>query len=114
MTEQQLRADIADYSRRLHARGWVANHEGNISVRLSQGRYLCTPTATSKAAVAPEGLVIVDEGGAKLSGRGKPFSEISLHLAVYRRRPDVQAVVHAHPVSATAFAVVGRALDVPF
>jgi L-fuculose-phosphate aldolase len=107
VSESSLKAQIADYSQRLHARGWVANHDGNITVRLGQGRYLATPTATSKAAVAAEDVIVVDEGGAKISGRGKPFSEIGLHLTVYRNRPDVNAVVHAHPPTATGFAVAG-------
>jgi L-fuculose-phosphate aldolase len=113
MSEQSLKAAIADYSQRLHARGWVANHDGNITVRLGGGRYLATPTATSKAAVGAEDVIVVDEGGAKVSGRGKPFSEIGLHLTVYRNRPDVNAVVHAHPPTATGFAVAGVELSQP-
>ncbi len=99
----------------LHARGWVANHDGNISVRDGQGRYLATPTtATSKAAVRADGLVIVDDAGAQVGGRGKPFSEIGLHLAVFANRRDVNAVVHAHPPTATGFAVAGVPLDAAF
>jgi len=109
MGEQSLKAEISDYSKRLHARGWVANHDGNITVRLGGGRYLATPTATSKAAIGPEDVIVVDESGAKVSGRGKPFSEIGLHLTVYRNRPEVNAVVHAHPPTATGFAVAGPA-----
>jgi L-fuculose-phosphate aldolase len=113
MSEQGLKAEISDYSKRLHARGWVANHDGNVTFRLGGGRYLATPTATSKAAVGPEDVIVVDEGGAKVSGRGKPFSEIGLHLTVYRNRPDVNAVVHAHPPTATGFAVAGFDLSQP-
>lgn len=107
------RALIADYAQRLHARGWVANHDGNISVR-EGGRFLATPTATSKAEVRADGLVIVDDKGEKIGGRGKPFSEMGLHLQVYKNRPDVNAVVHAHPPTATGFAVAGVALDAAF
>jgi L-fuculose-phosphate aldolase len=107
MSEAALRADVADYAQRLHARGWVANHDGNVTARLAPGRFLSTPTATSKAAVRADGLLIVDEAGARVSGRGKPFSEIGLHLTVYRARADVNAVVHAHPPTATGFAVAG-------
>jgi L-fuculose-phosphate aldolase len=113
MSEQALKAALADYSQRLHARGWVANHDGNITARLGGGRYLATPTATSKAAVGPEDILLVDESGAKISGRGKPFSEIGLHLTVYRNRSDVSAVVHAHPPTATGFAVAGVGLEQP-
>jgi L-fuculose-phosphate aldolase len=114
MSESRLKAEVADYAARLHARGWVANHDGNVSVRLGPGRYLCTPTATSKAAVRPESLLVVDESGARVAGSTKPFGEIGLHLAVYRARPDVNAVVHAHPPTATGFAVAGVGLDEPF
>jgi L-fuculose-phosphate aldolase len=114
MSESQLKADVAAYAQRLHARGWVANHDGNVSVRLGPGRYLCTPTAVSKAAVRVDGLIVVDESGARVAGSGRPFSEIGLHLTVYRNRPDVNAVVHAHPPTATGFAVAGVGLDQPF
>ncbi len=107
-------ADVADYAQRLHARGWVANHDGNISVRDGNGRFLVTPTATSKAAVRADGLVIVDSAGRAVGGRGKPFGELGLHLAVYAARGDVNAVVHAHPPTATGFAVAGVPLDEAF
>src|SRR5512135_3488351 len=110
MSESQKRAELADYAQRLHARGWVANHDGNLSVRLSDGRFLCTPTAFSKAEVTADSLVTVDAGGAAVAGRFKPFSEMVLHLCVYKERADVQAVVHAHPPHATALAAAGRAL----
>jgi L-fuculose-phosphate aldolase len=114
MSEAQKRAELTDYARRLHARGWVANHDGNLSVRLEPGRYLCTPTATSKAEVRAEDLLIVDEAGARVSGRAKPFGEIGLHLTVFRNRLDANAVVHAHPPTATGFACAGVPLDQAF
>jgi L-fuculose-phosphate aldolase len=106
--------EVAEYAQRLHARGWVANHDGNVSVRDGEGRYLATPTATSKAAVRADHLVVVDDGGNKVGGRAKPFGEIGLHLTVYQNRRDVNAVVHAHPPTATGFAVAGVALDEAF
>jgi L-fuculose-phosphate aldolase len=113
MAEPKRRVEVAEYARRLHARGWVANHDGNVTVREGAGRYLVTPTATSKAAVTPDSLLIVDDSGAKVSGAGKPFSEIGLHLTVYQNRADVNAVIHAHPPTATGFAVAGVGLDQP-
>ena len=104
------RAQLADYARRLHARGWVANHDGNVTVRLAEGRTLATPTAVSKADVTPDSLVLVDDGGRVVQGGGRVFSEIMLHLTVYRSRPDVGAVVHAHPPTATGFAIAGAAV----
>jgi L-fuculose-phosphate aldolase len=111
MAEQRLRAELVDYSKRLHTRGWVANHDGNLSVRLGSGRILCTPTATSKAEVSADSLLIVDEAGARVSGKSKPFGELGLHLAVLMDRPDAQAVVHAHPPYATALGSSGRGLE---
>jgi L-fuculose-phosphate aldolase len=97
-------------SDRLAARGWVANHDGNVSIRLPEGRYLCTPTAVGKAEVTLELLVIVDGQGKLVSGKARPFSEMGLHLQVYRARPDVKAVIHAHPPTATGLAVAGSGL----
>jgi len=117
VSESTLRAELADYARALHARGWVANHDGNVTHRLADSggeRFLATPTATSKARVTAESLLIVDRAGAKVgTAGGRAFSEMGLHLAVYAARPDVRAVVHAHPPHATAFAVAGRTLETP-
>ena len=115
MSEAQLRAELVEYAHLLAARGWVANHDGNITHRLDDGRFLATPTSTAKARVSFENLLVIDDQGAKVGTEGgKPFSESSLHLAVYAARPDVLAVVHAHPPTATGFAVAGASLDVPF
>lgn len=112
--EGALRPLITKYSHLLHAAGYVANHDGNISARLSdQTRFLATPTAVSKREVAPYDLVIVDETGKILSGRRRLFSEWNLHAACYRARPDVQVVMHAHPVHATALGLTGQGLGVP-
>ncbi|HWN67734.1 MAG TPA: class II aldolase/adducin family protein, partial [Haliangium sp.] len=102
--QRQMRKQVIDTARLLHDRGWVANHDGNITVRLAAGRYLATPTATSKGAVHDGNLIEVDGAGKLLAGTARPFGELGLHLAVYERRPDVHAVVHAHPPYATAIA----------
>lgn len=112
--EEQLRHDLVRYALAVHSSGWVANHDGNLSVRLGDGRFLCTPTAVSKAAVTPESLIVVDSTGQRLQGTRKPFSELKLHLAAYRARPQVRAVLHAHPPTATGFAVAGVELGEPF
>ena len=85
-TRRDLEYAVADYSQRLHAAGWVANHDGNISVRL-EADALITPTAVSKADVERSKLLVVDERGQRVSGRYRPFSELNLHLYAYRR-PD--------------------------
>lgn len=108
----QLKADVARVARRLHAAGWVANHDGNVSVRLGKDRFLCTPTAVSKADVDESMLLVVDGDGKVVEGSRKPFGELELHLAIYRARPDANAVLHAHPVTATAFGVAGVSLEI--
>src|SRR5687767_429180 len=110
-SEAQLRGDIVEVGRRLYARGYTASNDGNISVRLDAGRLLMTPTSVCKGFMTPEMMVITDLEGRKLQGDRDPSSEMQMHLEVYRRRPDVQAVVHAHPPIATGFAVAGIALD---
>ncbi|MDB4957797.1 MAG: class aldolase/adducin family protein [Myxococcales bacterium] len=99
---KQLRVQVADVSRHLHAAGWCANHDGNVTVR-DGNRFIATPTATSKRLIAEKDLIELDAKG-HVTGSGKVFGEIGLHLAVYERRPDVGAVVHAHPPYATAIA----------
>lgn len=111
MHETALRRGVAEVARLLHERGWVANHDGNVSVRIGPGRIVCTPTAVSKRVIVPEMLLVVDDEGRMLAGRGRPFSELNLHMAVYRNRPDAVAVVHAHPPHATALACAGRGID---
>lgn len=110
-TETEHRQDICEIGRLVHQKGWVAANDGNISIRLSSDRILCTPTGISKGRMTPEDLLIVDPRGQKLEGRRECTSEIALHLTIYEMRPDVQAVVHAHPPVATGFATAGRALN---
>lgn len=98
-----LAAELVAASHLLHERGWVANHDGNLSAK-DGARLLATPTATSKRLVSEASLVQLDAGGQVVAGTGKVFGEIGLHLTVYERRPDVLAVVHAHPPNATAIA----------
>lgn len=108
--EAQLRADMVEVGRRIWLRGYVAANDGNISVRLGPDTYLTTPTGVSKGFLTPEMIVKVNGEGAVLVGSLKPSSELKMHLEVYRCRPDVMAVVHAHPPVSTAFAVCGQAL----
>lgn len=106
------RGPIASYARELHARGWVANHDGNVSARDGAG-FLATPTATSKRVIADRDVLTLDAAG-KVVGQGKVFGEIGLHLGIYQRRPDVGAVIHAHPPHATAIAcAAGGVADHP-
>ena len=93
MHETALRRAVAEVARLLHERGWVANHDGNVSVRIGPGRVVCTPTAVSKRVIVPEMLLVVDDEGRMVAGRGRPFSELNLHMAVYRNRPDAVAAL---------------------
>lgn len=97
----------------LHQRGFVAAMDGNLSVRLANGRILVTPTGVSKGAMRPGDMVIVDLDGRQVSGRRNVTSEIGMHLLIYRMRPDIEAIVHAHPPTATGFAAAGMALTEP-
>src|SRR3954465_1859488 len=106
-TEEQLRAEIVEVGRRMYARGYVASNDGNISARLDDRRLLTTPTAVSKGYMTPDMMVVVDWDGNRISGERKASSELKMHLEIYRNRPDVNAVVHAHPPIATGFAVAG-------
>lgn len=104
----QLAREIVDASHALHARGWVANHDGNVSVRLSADRLMVTPTAISKADATEGGLAVTDMSGKPAEGDRRPPSEFLLHVyGCYRARADVGAVVHAHPPYATALACAG-------
>jgi len=110
-TDSSLRADIVEVGRRMYARGYTASNDGNISVRLGAERLLMTPKGVCKGFMTPDMLCITDLEGRKLEGQRDPSSEMLMHLEVYRQRPDVQAVVHAHPPTATGFAVAGIPLD---
>src|ERR1700723_3986014 len=95
----------------MYERGYIVACEGNLSVRLDEDRVLTTPTCMNKGMLAPEDLVIIDLEGRHVAGERKASSELAMHFLFYRMRPEVQAICHAHPPTATGFAVAGRALD---
>jgi L-fuculose-phosphate aldolase len=109
--EEQSKKDIVEVGRLIYSKGYAAANDGNISVRTGEDRVLTTPAGVSKGFMNPEMIVTVDIEGSKLSGELAPSSELKMHLDVYRHRPDVRAVLHAHPPVATAFAVAGIPLD---
>ena len=112
-SERQQRLAIVQFGRQLHDNGFVAATDGNLSVRLDDHRLLVTPTCMSKGAMRPADLVIVDMDGNRLSGTRRVSTEIGMHLLIYRLRPDVRGVVHAHPPTATGFAASGFDLNRP-
>ena len=111
--ETDLRRQLVRFGRWVHRLGYTPGTAGNLSIRLDDHLILATPTGCSKALLRSADMVIVDNEGHKLSGMRNVTSEIGMHLAVYRMRPDVQAIVHTHPPIATAFAACGKALDQP-
>lgn len=110
--DRALRTRICETGRNLYALGFVPAADGNISARLPGGGILITPSGVSKGNLKAEDISKIDLSGNLLSGK-KPSSEYLLHLLVYRERPEVNAVVHAHPPLATAFACCGRGLSEP-
>ena len=110
-TEKELRDTIVKIGQLVYQKGWVAANDGNISVRLDSERLLCTPTGVSKGMMSPDDLIIVDMKGNKIAGKKERTSEIMMHLTVYNMRPDIRAVVHAHPPVATGFASAGKQLN---
>jgi L-fuculose-phosphate aldolase len=105
MNEYKLKEQICEIGRRVYAKGFAAANDGNITVRLNEREFLCTPTMVSKGFLKPEDICKVDIEGKQLAGTRKRTSEVLLHLAIYKQRPDVGAAVHCHPPHATAFAV---------
>lgn len=111
--EARLRRELAAHSRRIARLGYAPGTSGNLSVRLDATRLLLTPTGVSKAMVRAADMVVTDLQGRLLMGTRRVTSEVGMHLAIYSRRPDVHAVIHAHPPIATAFSCCGRGLDEP-
>lgn len=111
--ERELRTLICEIGRRMYARNYVGGTDGNISVRLDTQQFLCTPSGVSKGYMKPDDLIVADASGQRVRGPGKVTTEFPTHLACYEERPDVMAVVHAHPPTATAFTVAGVSLAEP-
>ena len=110
-TEDTHRREICTAGRWVHARHFAPATDGNISVRLNDSRVLTTPTCISKGMMTPDDLVVTDMQGRPLSGARPPSTELAMHLLIYRFRPDVCAICHAHPPIATGFAAAGLPLD---
>lgn len=113
--ELQLKQQICDIGKRIYDRNMAAANDGNISVKLNENEWLCTPTGVSKGFMTPDFICKVDASGnvVEFNGNYRPSSEIKMHMRVYEKRPDVTAVVHAHPAYATSFAIAGIPLTQP-
>lgn len=114
-TELEIKKEMCEIGKRVYNRGMVAANDGNFSVKLSDNEFLCTPTGVSKGFMTPEYICKVDaEGNVLEANEGfRPSSEIKMHMRVYKERPDVKAIVHAHPMYATTFAIAGIPLMEP-
>ena len=115
VSEFEIKKQICEIGKRIYNRNMVAANDGNISVKLNDNEFLCTPTGVSKGFMTPEYICKVDaQGNVIQANKGfKPSSEIKMHMRVYAKRPDVNAVVHAHPTYATSFAIAGIPLTQP-
>ena len=115
VSEYEIKKQICEIGQRIYNKGMVAANDGNISVKISENEFLCTPTGVSKGFMTPEFICKVDKNGKVIqANKGfKPSSEIKMHMRVYRERPDVNSVVHAHPMYATSFAIAGIPLTEP-
>lgn len=111
MNEYRLKQVMVRVARRLDDKGILTSTDGNMSALLDDGGTLITPSGVCKGQLEPEQIVRLYRDGSPRSGR--PSSEIALHRMIYERRPDVRAIIHAHPPYATAYAVAGIALDQP-
>lgn len=114
MTYEAQRVEICQVGKLLYDRGYVVSNDGNLSLRVAPDRLLVTPSGVSKGRLTPDMLLVTDLEGNVLEGNRHPSSETKMHLAVYRGRPDVGAVVHAHPPVSTAFAVCRRGMETPY
>src|ERR1700688_3584824 len=110
-SEDEHRREICTAGRWIHGRGFVASTDGNISIRLDSRHILTSPTGVGKGMMSPDDMVITDLQGRKIAGRREPSSELGMHMLIYLRRPDVNAVCHAHPPIATAHAAAGLPLN---
>ncbi|MGB8013545.1 MAG: class II aldolase/adducin family protein [Terriglobales bacterium] len=111
--DRKHRLEIVQYGRMLHENGFVAATDGNLSVRLDERHLLITPTCISKGRMSASDMVIVDMEGQRVAGKRRVSTELGMHLLIYRLRPDVQGIVHAHPPTATGFAASGYDLNRP-
>ena len=113
MDYMETREAMCDICHKMWQLGWVAANDGNLSVKLPDGNFLATPTGISKSFITPEKLVIINPEGEVLQAIDgyRPSSEIKMHLRCYKERDDVGAVLHAHPPTATGYAVAHIPLD---
>lgn len=109
-SEREYRQDIVEVCRRMYARGFISGSDGNVSIRLAANRLLSTPSGLNKGFLSPADLIVTDMDGTRLLGAHKPTTELFMHIEAYRQRPDIGAVIHAHPPFTVAFSIAGLKL----
>ncbi len=112
ITERQLRLQIVEIGKKLYANRYIVATDGNISVRMGDN-IIITPASVCKGNMSADDLIVTDLSGKKIRGNGKISSENGMHMEVYKMRPDISAVVHAHPLYSTSFATCGLAIEEP-
>ena len=110
-SKQQLREDIIRVGQLMFDKGWIAANDGNVTIRLEDNLILATPTGVSKGMMCPDDLILCDMNGNKIEGERECTSEMAMHVTIYKLRPDIRGIVHAHPPVATGYATAGRALN---
>jgi L-fuculose-phosphate aldolase len=110
-TEYNLRKDLIEVCKRMYQKGFIAATDGNVSIRINENRIIFTPSGMCKGYLEADDLIITDLTGKKISGKYNASTEINMHLAAYRERPDITAVVHGHPPTAVAFTFANIALS---
>ena len=111
---EKYKQDICEIGRRMYARELVAANDGNISIKVDENKLLITPTMMSKGYMVEDDIILIDYEGHVLMGSKKPSSEYLLHTTVYKNRQDINAIVHAHPVTVSAFAICSRPVDMRY
>ena len=108
-----LKEILVNTCHKVYANGYVAAYDGNLSARYDSDKFIITPSGKCKGEVEIDDLIVIDDNGNKLEGRGKVSTEYKIHLLVYNSRPEINSVIHCHPVHATAFAAMGESLNNP-
>lgn len=108
-----IRSELIKFCHKVYEKGFVAAYDGNLSVRIDPNKILITPSGVCKGDLTEENLIEIDYNGRPLSGSKKPSTEFKIHTLAYKNRKDVNAVVHAHPVNATALAAIGEGITQP-
>ncbi|MBN1639212.1 MAG: class II aldolase/adducin family protein, partial [Ignavibacteriales bacterium] len=113
MKDMQTREELVNICHKVYDKNYVSAYDGNLSCRLSEEKFLITPSGKCKGEIKIDDLLVIDNNGKMIEGNGKVSTEVKLHLIIYKRRKDVNAVIHCHPIYSTAFATAGEGFTRP-